>query len=469
MENKSKKINIKDLPELLIGYDTIIPTVNGPMRYINFDNAASTPTFTNIAESVSSFLRWYSNVHRGTGFKSQLSSWAFEKSRDIVAEFVKANLKKQVVIFTKNSTEAINKLAWRLPFKDGDVVLTTLMEHHSNELPWRRVAEVKHIGLNPNGTISKEDFQSKLKQYGSKVKLIAITGASNVTGYINDIDYFACETHKAGAKIMIDGAQFAPHRPIDLKPNDDECKIDYFVFSAHKMYAPFGIGVLISDRETFEQGDPEQVGGGVVDIVTLEEAYWTDLPEKEEAGTPDIVGVVALANIIRMFEQIGWDAIIKHEAELTAYALKKLKEIPEVSIYGDTDTDNVMNRLGVISLNIGDVPHALAAAVLSYEGGIGVRSGCFCAHTYVKELLHVSENDSKLLEEAILNRDRSNMPGTIRISFGIYNTESEIDRFVDIVKKIARGDYQKDYKLNKEKGEYIPTDFNWDFNEYYNL
>lgn len=356
-----------------------------------------------------------------------------------------------------------------MPFKDGDVVLTTLMEHHSNELPWRRVAEVKHIGLNPNGTISKEDFQSKLKQYGSKVKLIAITGASNVTGYINDIDYFACETHKAGAKIMIDGAQFAPHRPIDLKPNDDECKIDYFVFSAHKMYAPFGIGVLISDRETFEQGDPEQVGGGVVDIVTLEEAYWTDLPEKEEAGTPDIVGVVALANIIRMFEQIGWDAIIKHEAELTAYALKKLKEIPEVSIYGDTDTDNVMNRLGVISLNIGDVPHALAAAVLSYEGGIGVRSGCFCAHTYVKELLHVSENDSKLLEEAILNRDRSNMPGTIRISFGIYNTESEIDRFVDIVKKIARGDYQKDYKLNKEKGEYIPTDFNWDFNEYYNL
>jgi selenocysteine lyase/cysteine desulfurase len=466
---KTKKITIKELPELLIGYDTVIPTFNGPMRYINFDNAASTPTFKNIAEEVTSFLRWYSNVHRGTGFKSQLSSWAFEQSRDIVAEFVKADLNQQVVIFTKNSTEAINKLASRLVFDYDDVVLTTLMEHHSNELPWRRVAQVEHIGLNPDGTISKEDFQNKLKQFKGKVKLVAITGASNVTGYINDLDYFACETHKAGAKIMIDGAQYAPHRPIDLKPHDNECKIDYFVFSAHKMYAPFGVGVLISDLETFEQGDPEQVGGGVVDIVTLEEAYWTDLPEKEEAGTPDIVGVVALANIIRMFEQIGWDAIIKHEAELTAYALTKLKEIPEVEIYGDTDTDNVMNRLGVISLNIDDVPHALAAAILSYEGGIGVRSGCFCAHTYVKELLHVSDDDSKLLEDAILNRDRSNIPGTIRMSFGIYNTESEIDRFVEVVKKIAKGDYRKDYKLNKEKGEYIPENFDWDFNEYYNL
>jgi selenocysteine lyase/cysteine desulfurase len=414
-------------------------------------------------------LRWYSNVHRGTGFKSQLSSWAFEQSRDLVAEFVKADLDKQVVIFTKNSTEAINKLASKIFFDYDDVVLTTLMEHHSNELPWRRVAQVEHIGLNPDGTISKEDFKKKLKQFKGKVKLVAITGASNVTGYINDLDYFATEAHKAGAKIMVDGAQFAPHRPVDVKPNDPECKIDYFVFSAHKMYAPFGVGVLISDLETFEKGDPEQVGGGVVDIVTLEEAYWTDLPEKEEAGTPDIVGVVALAKIIRMFEQIGWDAIIKHEAELTAYALKKLKEIPEVSIYGDTDTDNVMNRLGVISLNIGDVPHSLAAAILSYEGGIGVRSGCFCAHTYVKELLNVSDEDSQLLEEAILNRDRSNIPGTIRMSFGIYNTTDEIDRFVDVVKKIAKGDYRKDYKLNKEKGEYIPTDFDWDFKEYYNL
>ncbi|HKK20891.1 MAG TPA: aminotransferase class V-fold PLP-dependent enzyme [candidate division Zixibacteria bacterium] len=465
----SKKISISDLPGLLIGSDTTVPTLHGPMPYINFDNAASTPTFLHIASEVTSFLRWYSNVHRGTGFKSLLSSWAFEQSRDIVADFVGADLSKQVVIFTKNSTEAINKLANRFPFRKNDVILTTLMEHHSNELPWRRVGFVEHIGLNADGTISKEDFQAKLKQFGPKVKLVAITGASNVTGYVNDIDYFARETHKAGARIMIDAAQLVPHRPIDMKPNDPEHKIDFLVFSAHKMYAPFGVGVLIAERPIFEQGDPETVGGGVVDIVTLEEAYWTELPEKEEAGTPDIVGVVALAKAIRMFQQVGWDAIINHEADLTSYALTELKKIPGVTLYGDTDPANALHRLGVISLNIGSVPHALAAAVLSYEGAIGVRSGCFCAHTYVKCLLNVSSEASRTLENQILARDRSSIPGTIRMSFGIYNTKEEIDRFVKMVSKIASGDYSKDYVLNKEKGEYTLKDFTFDFGKYYSL
>ena len=294
---KDKKITIDDLPNLLVGADTEVPTLHGMKRYINFDNAASTPTFQPIADSLKSFLRWYSNVHRGTGFKSQLSSWAFEESRDIVADFVGADLSKQVVLFTKNATEAINKLSSRLVFEEGDIVITTYMEHHSNELPWRRVAEVQHVGLNEDGTIDTDDFLAKLKKFGDRVKLVAITGASNVTGYLNDLDFFTKETHKIGAKILIDGAQLTPHRPIDLKPNDPECYIDFFVFSAHKMYAPFGVGVLISDLETFERGDPEQVGGGVVDIVTLEEAYWADLPEKEEAGTPDIVGVVTLGHM----------------------------------------------------------------------------------------------------------------------------------------------------------------------------
>ncbi len=466
---ESEKITIADLPALLLGANTTVPTLHGPMKYINFDNAASTPTFSHIAESVTSFLRWYSNVHRGTGFKSQLSSWAFEQSRDVVTDFVGADLSKQVVIFTKNSTEAINKLANRLPLEKKDIVLTTLMEHHSNELPWRRVAQVEHIGLKDDGTISTDDFLAKLKQYGSRIKLVAITGASNVTGYINDIDFFACETHKIGAKILVDAAQLAPHRPIDMKANDKACMIDYLVFSAHKVYAPFGVGVLIGERETFEQGDPEEVGGGVVDIVTLEDAYWTDLPEKEEAGTPDIIGVVALAKVIRMIQSIGWDEIIRHEAELTAYALKKLKEIPSVSIYGDTNPDRAHERLGVISLNVGDLPHALVAAILSYEGAIGVRSGCFCAHLYVKSLLKVSDEDSKVLEDEILARDRSHLPGTIRMSFGIYNTKEEIDRFLEMIRKIATGDYFKEYVLNKEKGEYSPKGFELDFQQYYKL
>jgi len=464
-----ENLKIGDLPKLLIGIETEVPTLHGPKRYINFDNAASTPTFGFIADEIKSFLRWYSNVHRGTGFKSMLSSWAFERAREIAAEFVGADLEKQVVIFTKNATDAINKAAHRLPFEKGDVILTTLMEHHSNELPWRRVARVEHIGLNADGIISKEDFSAKLKKFGSKVKLVAVTGASNVTGYINDLDYFARETHRAGAKIFVDGAQLIPHRPVDMKPADTDHRLDYLVFSAHKMYAPFGVGVLIGDRDVFEEGDPEMVGGGVVDIVTLEEAYWSDLPEKEEAGTPDIVGVVALARVIRMFQTLGWEAIIRHESELAAYALEELQKIPKVKIFGDCDPANASRRLGVIPLNVGDIPHALLAAILSYEGAIGVRSGCFCAHVYVKALLHVSEEESKQHEKEILARDRSNVPGTIRASFGIYNTKNEIDSFLEMIKKIAAGNYSKDYVLNREKGEYAPRNFKVNMEEYYRI
>jgi len=467
--SRKNKMSIADLPNLLIGADTVVPTLYGPKRYVNFDNAASTPTFQPIADSLVSFLRWYSNVHRGTGFKSQLSSWAFERSRDIVAEFIGADLEQQVVIFTKNSTEAINKLAYRLPFENSDIILTTLMEHHSNELPWRRAGKVEHVGLNDDGTISKDDFLAKLKAFGSRVKLVAITGASNVTGYINDLDFFARESHGVGVKILVDAAQLAPHRSIDVKPHDPQYCVDYLVFSGHKMYAPFGVGVLVGDKETFEQGDPETVGGGMVDMVTLEEAYWTDLPEKEEAGTPDTVGVVALAKAIHMFESLGWEAIIGHEAGLTAYALKKLKQIPAVTLYGDTDPANAAQRLGVISFNIRDLPHALVAAILSYEGAIGVRAGCFCAQPYVKSILQVSDEEAKALEKQILSRDRSNAPGAVRISFGLYNTKDEIDRLIEMLTKIAFGDYNRDYVLNKEKGEYTPKEFEVDFGEYFRL
>ncbi len=460
-------ITMHDLPGLLIGADTVVPTLHGTRRYINFDNAASTPTFKPIAESVTAFLRWYSNVHRGTGFKSQLSSWAYEEARDIVAEFVGANLRKQVVIFTKNTTEAINKLANRLRLTKNDVILTTLMEHHSNELPWRRVAHVEHIGLNDDGTISREDFQAKLQKYGQRIKLVAVTGASNVTGYINDLDYFAAETHKIGARIMVDGAQLIPHRPVNMKANDPTHMLDFLVFSAHKMYAPFGVGVLVADKRTFEVGEPDTVGGGVVDIVNLEEAYWTDLPEKEEAGTPDIIGVVALGKAVKMFQSLGWESIIAHEAELTAYALEQLGKIPKVTLYGDTDPKSARNRLGVISFNVEPLPHALVAAILSYEGAIGVRSGCFCAHVYVKTLTHTSDETARQIEKDILARNRTNIPGAVRASFGLYNTREEVDQLISMVRKIAAGDYSKDYEIDREKGEYAPRDFRLRFDEYF--
>jgi cysteine desulfurase/selenocysteine lyase len=459
-----------DFRRELIGINAEVPLVGGKhVTYVNFDNAASTPTFRPIADKVDEFLNWYSNVHRGTGFKSQLSSWVFEQARERIAHFVRADLDRHVVIFTKNTTEAINKLAYRLDFEPDAVVLTSLMEHHSNELPWRRVARVVHIELDEDGRLSLDDFQSKLDLWGDKIRLVAITGASNVTGYINDLGAFARGAHSVGAQILVDAAQLAPHRPVRMRAADDPEHLDYLVFSAHKMYAPYGVGILVANREVFEHGDPDTVGGGTVDIVNLEEAYWTELPDKEEAGTPDIVGVVALAKAIDLFEETGWDYIIQHEAELTAYALRRLAKIPKVTVYGDRNPETAASRLGVISIAVEGAPHSLVAAVLNYEYGIGVRSGCFCAHVYVKCLLHVPDDEARKMEQEILARDRSHLPGTIRVSFGLYNSTDEIDRLVDALTNIAAGKIDGDYVLNKERGEYVPRGYNPEFASYFAL
>ncbi|MEO0137109.1 MAG: aminotransferase class V-fold PLP-dependent enzyme [candidate division WOR-3 bacterium] len=473
MSGKNYKLSLKKLAKQIIGIDEEVPLLDGSRRrYINFDNAASTPALLPVQKKVGEFLKWYSNVHRGTGFKSQLSSWVFEEARNIIADFVKAD-EHCCVIFCKNTTEAINKLSSRLQCpalgKEKPIVLTTIMEHHSNELPWRKVAQVIHVELNPDGTIDKNDFYEKLKKYAGRIQLVAVSGASNVTGYINPIHEFARRVHEIGAQIAVDAAQLAPHRPIDMKPKSDPEHIDYLAFSAHKMYAPYGIGVLVGDKSAFLYGTPDDVGGGTADIVDLESAYWKDLPEREEAGTPDIIGVVALAEVIRLIQKVGFDQIIAHETELTAYALEKLNEIPEIIIYGDRDPKNAHNRLGVISFNIRGMHHALVAAILSYEGGIGVRNGCFCAHPYVKCLLGVTPEEAKKIEQMIINRDRSEVPGAVRISFGIYNTKEEIDYLIEMLQKIIKKEYRGNYILNKERGEYHPENFEFRFHELFNF
>ncbi len=464
------KITIHTIRKYIVGVEEEIPLLSGKRRpYINLDNAASTPTISLITEKVNEFLKWYSNVHRGTGFKSKLSSRVFEDARDTIARFVHADLSDSVVLFCKNTTEAINKLAHRFSFQPGDVVLTSVMEHHSNELPWRKVAQVVHIDVTPDGRIDENDFREKISRFGSKIKLIAVSGASNVTGFINPVHTYARWAHAIGAQIMVDAAQLVPHRPIDMKMKGDPEHLDYIAFSAHKMYAPFGVGVLVGCRKTFEEGDPEYVGGGTVDIVNLENAYWADLPDKEEAGTPDIVGAVALAQAIRVIEQIGWDDIIDHESSLTHYALERLKKIPEMTLYGDKELATVADRLGVITFNIKDLNHALVASILSYEWGIGTRNGCFCAHPYVKCLLHVSEAEANDMETRILARDRSTLPGFVRASFGMYNTKEEVDVLCEALSAIAKGKYRDGYLLNKERGEFYRTDVTDEFEKYFSL
>jgi len=438
-----------------VGRDELVPLADGRhRRYVNLDNAASTPALRPVAEAVDRFLRWYSNVHRGTGFKSRLSSWAFEEARDIVARFVGADPATNVVIFTRNATEGLNKLAHRYPFRPGGVVLTSVMEHHSNELPWRRAAQVVHVEVTDDGHLRMDDLEAKLAAHRGRVQLVALTGASNVTGYVNPVHAAARLAHAAGAEIAVDAAQLAPHRPVDMRPDGHPEHLDYVVFSGHKMYAPYGVGVLVGPRRVFLQGDPDLVGGGTVDIVTLEDAYWTDLPDKEEAGTPDIIGAVAVAKAIRVLESIGWDAIIEHERDLTARALARLSRIAGVTVYGGTDPASLDARLGTIAFNVAPLPHALVAAILAYEHGVGVRNGCFCAHPYVKAILRVGPEASHAMEERIRRRDRSDIPGAVRMSFGIYNTEEDVDLACDAIAAIARGEHRRDYRIDLERGAY---------------
>lgn len=453
-----------DFRHQVVGVDEKVPVAGGGRRpYINLDNAASTPALRPVIEAIVEFSKWYSNVHRGTGYKSRLSSWAFERSRDRVYRFVNASPKDKIVLFTRNTTESINHLAGKFPFGPGDVVLTTVMEHHSNELPWRKAAKVVHVGVLPDGRVDEADLKAKLQEHRGKAALLAVTGASNVTGFINPVHLYARWAHEAGARIFVDAAQLAPHRPIDMKPPGDPEHFDCLAFSAHKMYAPFGVGVLVGDRGMFEQGDPTLVGGGTVDIVNLENAYWADLPDREEAGTPDIVGAVALGAAIRWIGETGWRSIIGHETALTAYALERLNRIPGVTVYGDADPSNAAGRLGVIPFNVEDRSHALVASILSHEWAIGTRSGCFCAHPYVKCLLGVESAEAKAMEARILARDRSVIPGTVRVSFGIYNTRGEIDVLCEALEAVAAGRYMDGYHLNKERGEYYRKDMEEDF------
>ncbi len=462
---------MSDYRRLFVGLDTKAPLLDGSQRvYINFDNAASTPSMLAVKESVDRFLDFYSSVHRGTGFKSQISTQAYEYAREAVLDFVGADPTLDVCIFGKNTTEAINKLAHRFPITaERDVVLVSTMEHHSNDLPWRRAAKVLHIGVIPEGRLDEAHFDALLAQHAGRVALVAVTGGSNVSGYINPVYRMAEKAHAAGAKILVDCAQLAPHRKIDMLPHDDPRHLDFVTISAHKLYAPFGTGALVASREIFDRGEPDYRGGGQVEIVTLDSVEWSGAPERDEAGSPNVVGAVALAAAVRQLQAVRMEAVADHEAELTAYALPRLKRVPGLHLYGDTDPARAAERLGVIPLLIEGVPHFLLSAVLSYEFGIGVRNGCFCAHPYLLHLLDVKEEQAHQVRQQILVGDRREVPGLVRVSFGLYNQESEIDCLVDALNRIARREYRGTYVQDLASGDFTPQGWNMDYGQYFSV
>jgi cysteine desulfurase / selenocysteine lyase len=457
--------------DLFIGLDTEVPLLSGnKTRFIYFDNAASTPCMKSVQEYVNNFLPYYSSVHRGTGFKSQLSTAAYELARQNMLQFLGADPDFHTCIFVKNTTEAINILSRRIQLSpDKNLVLTSKMEHHSNDLPWRDVARTIHIGLNQDGSLDEDDFDAKLAEYRTRIGLVAITGASNITGFINPIHRLAQKAHAAGALCAVDAAQLAPHRKIDMGSPDDPSRLDFVSLSGHKMYAPFGSGVLVGPQDFFLKGEPEMKGGGTVEFVTLDSVVWAAPPDKDEAGSPNTVGAVAMAAAANQLMRVNMEQVAAHEADLTAYALNQLNEIEGLIIFGDNDPKNAADRLGVIPVTFENINHFLVSAVLGFEFGIGVRSGCFCAHPYIMHLFGCSEDDSNAVREKMLAGDKTAMPGMIRISFGLYNTKEEIDILLDALKKISTGDYKGVYKQDPSSGEYYPENWQPDFEPYFSL
>jgi len=427
---------------LIVGVNTLVPLYNEKkMPYINFDNAATTPPLVSVLQAINNFSPWYSSVNRGAGYKSQISSKLYEDSRNIILNFVKANIEYDTVIYVKNTTEGINKLANRLYDKDkNSVVLSTDMEHHSNDLPWRDKYNVDYIMIDKEGRLSLKDLENKLKKYNGLVKLVTVTGASNVTGLLNPIHEIAKITHKYNSKILVDGAQLVPHASVNMMQMGSPEHIDYLVFSAHKMYAPFGIGVLIGPKDIFTTGEPDYKGGGTVDLVTHENVIWTTPPQKEEAGTQNLMGVIALTSAMKTLKEIGMENIEAYEKNLTHYAISRLKNINDVEIYGSIDSSN--ERVSIISFNIKGMHHSIAAEALAKEAAIGVRTGCFCAHPYIQKLLKLSKEDiNKLSKASDIPR-----PGMVRISFGLYNGTNEIDYFITALTAIIKN---KDYFIKK--------------------
>jgi cysteine desulfurase / selenocysteine lyase len=450
-----------DVRREFVGVDHPVPVLDGQLvPYVNLDNAASTPALGPVVEAVEEFLPFYASVHRGTGYMSRLSTAAYERAREHVLAFVGADPERDVVVFAKNTTEALNRLARSMRMAADSVVLTTMLEHHSNDLPWRARTRTMRVPAHPDGTLDEEALDLLLAANAGRVALLAVAGASNVTGLVPPIHRLAEKVHAVGGRILVDAAQLAAHRPIDMRAHDDPGHLDFVALSAHKMYAPFGTGALVGGRTWFG-AEPDHAGGGTIRAVTVDDVVWADLPDREEAGSPNVVGAVALAAAIKMLRQIGLDRIAAHESELARYAAARLAGVPGLRLQGPAEHEApgiVDRKVGVIPFTIDGIDHGLVAAVLGYEHGIGVRHGCFCAQPYIHHLLALGRVESaRWLGRARLDELRG-APGMVRISLGAYNDMADIDRAVRALEWLVAGEVQGRYRADSD-GSFVPDGY----------
>lgn len=381
-----------------------------PLIYL--DNGATTQKPRCVVDAIAE--EYYSvnaNVHRGVHFLSQQATNLHEASRETVRKFINAGSTSEIV-FTRGTTESINFVASSFTdafMKEGDEVIVSVMEHHSNIVSWQLQAErkgivLKVIPMNDKGELLMDEYE---KLFTAKTKLVSVAHVSNVLGTINPVKQIVSIAHAHGVPALIDGAQSIPHLKVDVQDID----ADFYVFSAHKIYGPTGIGVLYGKENLLDKLPPYQGGGEMIKNVSFEKTTFNELPFKFEAGTPDYIGTTAFAKALEYVSALGMDNIAAHEHELTVYAMQRLKEIPHMRIFGEAE-----NKGGVISFLVGDIHHFDMGTLLD-RLGIAVRTGHHCAEPLMRRL---------------------GIEGTVRASFGLYNTKEEVDALVAGIERVSR-------------------------------
>ncbi len=398
-----------DIEKIRKDFPILRRKVNGkPLVYL--DNAATSQKPRQVIDSLKDYYENYnSNIHRGIHQLSEEATEGYEKAHEKASQFI--SVKPEEIIFTKNTTESINLLAYSIGMnlKKGDEILLSEMEHHSNLVPWQQIAKIRSLKLrfvevDKSGVLDMESFSSLLSR---KTKLVSITHVSNVLGTINPVREMAKEAHDFGALFVVDAAQSVPHMPVDA----GSIGCDFLAFSSHKMLGPTGIGVLYGKRELLEKMQPFMYGGDMIREVSFKDSKFNDLPWKFEAGTPDIAGGIAFGVAVDYLNRVGMDSVFGHEQSLTHYALKRLLSEPDIEIYGPT-----VRRAGVVSFNLGSI-HAHDVAAILDQQGIAVRGGHHCAMPLMGKL---------------------GIAGCARASFYLYSTKQEIDALISSLGKVRK-------------------------------
>ncbi len=411
---------------------------SGERPLVYLDHAASTHPPLSVLRAYTEFMeREYSNVHRGTHLLSRKATERFEEAYYTVADFIKGELKNGCVVFTQNTTHAIDLASHVMSQRPGKV-LTTEMEHHSNELPHRARGPVLRARVDAKGALDLNHTEELLRK--NDVKLLCVTAGSNVTGIMPPLHTLARMAHDHGALILVDAAQALARIPLDVKPFGDPEHLDFVAGAGHKAYAPFGAGFLYGPRAVLDEAPPYLPGGGTAANVTAQGVEYMKAPDRHHGGTPNIGGVVAMARALVVIENIGRDEVRRHEMKLTKLALDGFRDIGGITLYGPQDEQS---RLGVVTFNVDGVSELLTAAVLSEEGAIAVRNGRFCSHVYVARLLEAQKALTRQDGEAGVQPT-----GMVRASVGLYNDEADMHRLLEFVDRVKHRKWVGRYRTS---------------------